>query len=71
MAFIDKYEYREVTVRKCSIGGTDIEFGAYDNHVHNEEVYHHLCSVKKRNTLLSLTQVEFIFNYFIMFYFFF
>lgn len=51
-----KNECREVTVRKFTVGGNDVEFGAYDNHIHNEEVYHHLCSVKKRNTLLS--QVE-------------
>ncbi|XP_065209606.1 protein vav isoform X2 [Planococcus citri] len=43
----------EVTTGKCTVGGTDVEFGAYDNHIHNEEVYHDLCSIKKRNTLLS------------------
>lgn len=53
------YICRETMSRKCTIGGADVEFGAYDNHVHNEEIraYHHLCSLKKRNTLSLLLQV--------------
>ena len=52
----------EVTERRCSVGGTDIEYAAYDNHIHNEEVYHHLCSIKKRNTLVTQVENDFIQN---------
>lgn len=53
LLFFDHSAHSEVTTGKCTVGGTDVEFGAYDNHIHNEEVYHDLCSMKKRNTLLS------------------